>query len=179
MIFIYIILLFFLNSVLPVIYLKEEFNSLLFCCTLIKFEGTWAERWVHSELKPETERGIFSLESPKKVVNKEKAKGLKTMNDSKFYQISLDIGKTVTNFNKTLILSYTVITEHEHRCGGTYLKVCIKLNYDVKIECSFYLKGWIKKILVKILHLLLCLDLMFVEDLKIKCNLSYKEMGKF
>jgi calreticulin len=46
------------------------------------------------------------------------------MHDSKFYHISADIGKTISNENQTLIFSYTACnTQSNLKCAGSYIKL--------------------------------------------------------
>jgi hypothetical protein len=51
------------------------------------------------------------------------------MNDSKFYQISTDLGKTISFENKSFILAYTIIQEREHECGGSIISLLFILIF--------------------------------------------------
>jgi hypothetical protein len=106
-------LLFFLESDFCKVYFKEEFDGLnlfsLFTFRIMK--GDWKKRWVISEAAAEDKRGNFSIESPKRSINRDKARGLKLIGNNKYHQISADIGKTVNFENKTLIFSFSFIQE--------------------------------------------------------------------
>jgi hypothetical protein len=124
MIVVILVILFFLQTSSPEVYFKEEFNGFIIIIFNYIFEGNWKERWVFSQNKDESERGNFSIEAPKKCTNKERAKGLRTMDDKKYYQISADIGKTISKQKKKpLIFSFTVYIQEKHECAGTYIKV--------------------------------------------------------
>ena len=110
------------------IYFKEEFDSLLSPLNRIlticsMFTEDWQKRWVVSTSTPEWKRGRWVLDHPPKYYNKEKAMGLKTLDDNKYYQITADMGKTFSSAGKTLILSYNVFYPYRPRCSGAYIKL--------------------------------------------------------
>ena len=68
--------------------------------------------------------GHFVHEAPIKCMNREKSKGLKTNTSRAYYQISADLGETITTYNSTLILSYIVKNEQDEvAMGGAFVKL--------------------------------------------------------
>jgi calreticulin len=63
------------------------------------------------------------LDAPHQYHNKEKAKGLKTLDNNKYYLLTADMGKSFSNENKTLIISYTVLYPQRPDCAGAYIKI--------------------------------------------------------
>ncbi|KAK2962182.1 putative Calnexin like protein [Blattamonas nauphoetae] len=100
-----------LPEVHSTIYFKEEFDR------------DWASRWVESTALKDWQRGAWKWDAPKKYHNKEKARGIRTVGDNRYYQLTADLGKTYSSVNKTLILSYTVKNEQTFDCAGTYIKL--------------------------------------------------------
>lgn len=56
-------------------------------------------------------------------MNRDKSKGLKTMTEKADYQISADLGQTISTYNSTLIVSYIVKHEQDGVIGGAYIKL--------------------------------------------------------
>jgi calreticulin len=99
--------LFFAFSIATV-YFSEDFG-----------EG-WDQRWVASQWKDSSERGV--LKQVKGEHGDGKDTGVQTSEDARFYTYSAKIPKTFSNKGKTLIFQYTVKHEQNLDCGGSYLK---------------------------------------------------------
>ena len=93
------------------IYLQEDFS------------GDWESRWVVSDWKKDTnEAGKWEVTAGKFFADEEKSKGLKTMEDAKFYAISTKF-PAFSNKDKTMVFQYVVKHEQNIDCGGAYLKL--------------------------------------------------------
>jgi hypothetical protein len=86
---------------------------------------TWRSRWVESTFhEDDGKKGKWGWEAPKKTYDPERGKGIKTTQDSMYYHMTADIGKTISTENQTLILSYTVCnTQSPIKCVGQYIKL--------------------------------------------------------
>merc|ERR1711966_97791 len=87
------------------------------------FTDGWEDRWVKSKFKSGDE-GPWEL-SAGKFYGDEDNKGLKTMTDYRWYDISSKT-KDFNNKGKTLVLQYTVKHEQNLDCGGGYIKLAPK-----------------------------------------------------
>lgn len=88
------------------------------------FPAGWESRWVVSKAKDaEGTSGKWGYEAGKFYGNAEAQKGIKTTQDARFYAISADMGKSFSNKDKNLIVSFTVKHEQNIDCGGGYLKI--------------------------------------------------------
>ncbi|KAH7826614.1 putative calreticulin [Monocercomonoides exilis] len=83
----------------------------------------WKDRWVLAVNKTKHYKGEWAIEAPKKCQNRERSKGMKTITDDGYYQISADIGRTISTYNKTFIFSYMVKNEQDIQVGGSYVKI--------------------------------------------------------
>ncbi|KAL8568873.1 hypothetical protein ACOMHN_061449 [Nucella lapillus] len=93
----------------PTIYFKEEFDD------------TWKERWVQSTHWGPMQ-GSFDISAGKHFGDPVRDQGLQTMDNSKFYGISVKFDK-FSNERKILVIQFTVKNEQFIECGGMYLKV--------------------------------------------------------
>jgi len=91
------------------VYFKDKFDSL--------------DGWVVSDWKQDTsEAGKMEL-SAGQFTHDVNDKGLKTMEDAKFYAISKKMDKVFDNKDKTLVLQVSVKHEQKIDCGGGYIKL--------------------------------------------------------
>jgi len=96
---------------LSTVYLKEDFS------------GDWESRWVVSDWKQDTsEAGKWEVSAGKFYADEEGSKGLRTMEDAKFYAISTKF-PAFSNKGKTLVIQYVVKHEQGIDCGGGYMKL--------------------------------------------------------
>ncbi|KAK2961268.1 putative Calnexin like protein [Blattamonas nauphoetae] len=94
------------------IYFSEEFH-----------EG-WRSRWVQSQSHiADGEFGKIGWHPGKFYGHFEENMGMVLLNDKSRYDISADIGETISNKNSDLIISYTVKFEQGIDCGGGYIKI--------------------------------------------------------
>jgi len=92
-------------------YFKEEFGA------------GWADRWVvSSDWKSDAEMGMWK-HTAGKFYNDESDKGIQTGDDARFYGLSADMGSSVNNEGKDLIVQFTVKHEQDIDCGGAYIKL--------------------------------------------------------
>ncbi|GJJ68344.1 hypothetical protein EMPS_00690 [Entomortierella parvispora] len=99
-------------------YLEETFS-----------DSDWEDRWTTSNSRDDL--GQFELSSGSWYANKEHAKGLKTSQDHRFYQISTPFSTVADNSKEDLIVQYTVKQEVNQECGGSYVKL-LPEGYDGK-----------------------------------------------
>jgi len=89
-----------------------------------KFDDKWTERWTPSSWKKsDGTAGEFTLTSGKWHGDAEADKGIQTGPDARFYSISADMGKTVSNEGKSLVLQFSAKHEQKLDCGGGYIKL--------------------------------------------------------
>jgi calreticulin len=107
------------------------------------FSGDWQKRWVESyPKKAEGAQGTWGVSAGKYFGNEEAEKGLKTMDDARFYDISAKFPE-FSNKGKKLILQYSVKHEQNIDCGGGYIKVLpagidqANFNADTKYNIMF------------------------------------------
>lgn len=94
------------------VYFKEDFTA-----------PHWEKRWVISEWKKDTnEAGTWSLSAGKYFGEESKEKGLKTIEDARFYDISA-AHEDFSNKGKKLIIQFSVKHEQTIDCGGGYIKL--------------------------------------------------------
>lgn len=91
------------------VYFEEDFN-----------EG-WEDRWVISTNKGE-QAGSFGVTAGDFYGNAELDKGLKTLDDARFYQISAGF-PSFSNKDKSLVIQYSAKHEQNIDCGGGYVKL--------------------------------------------------------
>ncbi|NWI24243.1 CALR protein, partial [Sula dactylatra] len=80
----------------------------------------WTRRWVESKHKPDY--GRFVLTAGKFYGDSEKDKGIQTSQDARFYAISSRF-EPFSNWDKTLVVQFTVKHEQNIDCGGGYVKL--------------------------------------------------------
>eukprot|EP00227_Mantoniella_beaufortii_P014962 CAMPEP_0197591348 /NCGR_PEP_ID=MMETSP1326-20131121/13019_1 /TAXON_ID=1155430 /ORGANISM="Genus nov. species nov., Strain RCC2288" /LENGTH=482 /DNA_ID=CAMNT_0043156753 /DNA_START=43 /DNA_END=1493 /DNA_ORIENTATION=+ len=89
-----------------------------------KFDDTWASRWTPSDWKKaDGTAGEFTHTAGKWYGDAEADKGLQTGPDARFYSISADMGKTISNEGKSLVLQFSAKHEQKMDCGGGYIKL--------------------------------------------------------
>eukprot|EP00771_Trimastix_marina_P003846 gnl/Trimastix_PCT/555.p2 GENE.gnl/Trimastix_PCT/555~~gnl/Trimastix_PCT/555.p2 ORF type:complete len:412 (+),score=185.32 gnl/Trimastix_PCT/555:53-1288(+) len=95
-----------------------------------EFDQGWESRWVKSTLKEdEGTQGKWGWEAGKFYGDAEAQKGIKTMEDARFYGISADMGEEFTNEGKDLVLQFSAKHEQNLDCGGGYIKI-LKAGLD-------------------------------------------------
>jgi len=93
------------------VYFKEDFS------------GDWEKQWVVSDWKKtEGEAGAWAVTEGQFYGDAEADKGLKTMDDARFYAISASFDE-FSNAEKPLVVQYSVKHEQNIDCGGAYLKL--------------------------------------------------------
>ena len=127
-----------------------ELSILSFCVqtlssSLYLFSDGWEDRWVIANNSEKT-LGNLTVEAPKKCMNRERSKSLKTTTESSYYAISADIGRTISTVNKTFIFAYMVKCEQEDlRVGGAYLKLFSENIDQTRLNGStpyYFMFGW-------------------------------------
>jgi len=94
------------------VYLREDFS-----------DPNWESRWVVSDWKRDKgEAGDWSLSAGKYFTDESKERGLKTLQDARFYDISTK-HEDFSNKGKTLIIQLSVKHEQNIDCGGGYVKL--------------------------------------------------------
>lgn len=89
-----------------------------------KFDDKWTERWTKSDWKvSEGTAGEFTHTAGKWYGDAEADKGIQTGPDARFYSISADMGKTISNEGKTLVVQFSAKHEQKLDCGGGYIKL--------------------------------------------------------
>ncbi|CAG8619859.1 3411_t:CDS:2, partial [Acaulospora colombiana] len=91
------------------IYLKETFS-----------DDEWAKRWTQSEHRDDL--GKFEVSAGLFYADEKESRGLKTMQDAKFYAISTKLDKVLDNTEKDLVVQFSVKHEQNIDCGGGYVK---------------------------------------------------------
>jgi len=93
------------------VYFKEEFGA------------GWEDRWVVSDWKKdEGTAGSWDVTAGKWYGDAEADKGLKTMDDARFYAISAGFDE-FSNEGKPLVIQFSVKHEQNIDCGGGYMKI--------------------------------------------------------
>mmetsp|Transcript_7602 Transcript_7602/g.20771 ORF Transcript_7602/g.20771 Transcript_7602/m.20771 type:complete len:402 (-) Transcript_7602:561-1766(-) len=93
------------------VFLKEDFS------------GDWEKRWVVSDWKKdEGTAGTWSVTAGEFYGDAEADKGLKTMEDARFYAISTAFDE-FSNADKPLVVQFSVKHEQDIDCGGGYIKL--------------------------------------------------------
>jgi len=89
----------------------------------------WTDRWVVSKNKG-SDAGKLGISAGEFYGNEEEQKGLKTLEDYRFYQFSAKYPE-FSNRGKTLVVQFSVKHEQKIDCGGGYLKLLPKgLNQE-------------------------------------------------
>jgi calreticulin len=95
------------------VYFKETFE-----------DDSWEKRWVPSKSKEsEGTQGKWEVSHGKHYNDAAKDKGLRTTQDARFYQISVELDKPFSNEGKDLVVQYSVKHEQRIDCGGAYIKL--------------------------------------------------------
>jgi len=90
-------------------------------------DSNWEKRWVISEKKPASERGLITLSAGKHFTDEVKERGLKTSEDARFYHLSTEFPE-FNNKGKTLVLQYSLKQDQRIDCGGGYVKLHPAIN---------------------------------------------------
>jgi calreticulin len=86
-------------------------------------DSNWESRWVVSDWKKDKgEAGEWALSAGKYFTDESKERGLKTLQDARFYDIST-AHEEFSNRGKTLIIQFSVKHEQTIDCGGGYVKL--------------------------------------------------------
>eukprot|EP01084_Bolivina_argentea_P062696 114660_1 len=85
------------------------------------FGDDWESRWTASETK--SDYGKWQLSAGKYFGDEKESRGLQTSQDAKFYAISANLDKPVSNEAKSLVVQFEVKHEQNIDCGGGYLKI--------------------------------------------------------
>jgi len=94
------------------VYFREDFSN-----------PNWESRWVVSDWKRDKgEAGDWGLSAGKYFTDETKERGLKTLQDARFYDISSK-HETFSNKGKTFIVQLSVKHEQNIDCGGGYVKL--------------------------------------------------------
>jgi hypothetical protein len=84
----------------------------------------WKQRWVESDAhRADGMRGRLGWDAGTYFGNWDIQVGMKTLDPKKFYHVTADIGKSINNRGKLLIISYTAKLEMNPNCTGAYLKI--------------------------------------------------------
>jgi calreticulin len=95
------------------VYFKDDFS-----------DSNWESRWVVSDWKKDKgEAGDWGLSAGKYFTDETKERGLKTLTDARFYDISTAFKEEFSNKGKTLIIQFSVKHEQNIDCGGGYVKL--------------------------------------------------------
>jgi len=84
----------------------------------------WKSRWVVSKNKGAA-AGRLIVYAGEFFGNEEEEKGLKTVDDYRFYQVSTEFPE-FSNRDKILVIQYAVKNEQKLDCGGSYIKILPK-----------------------------------------------------
>jgi calreticulin len=85
-------------------------------------DANWESRWVYSTKRPAGERGEVGLSAGKYFEDEVKERGLKTLEDARFYTLSAEFPE-FSNKGKTLVFQYSLKQDQRIDCGGGYLKL--------------------------------------------------------
>jgi len=86
-------------------------------------DPNWESRWVVSDWKKDNgESGEWGLSAGKYFTDETKERGLKTLQDARFYDISA-VHEEFSNKGKTLVIQLSVKHEQNIDCGGGYVKL--------------------------------------------------------
>jgi len=94
------------------VYFRDDFSN-----------ANWESRWVVSDWKRDKgEAGDWGLSAGKYFTDESKERGLKTLQDARFYDISSK-HEDFSNKGKTFIIQFSVKHEQSIDCGGGYVKL--------------------------------------------------------
>lgn len=95
-----------------------------------QFDRDWETRWQKTEAKVE-QQGTFEWTKGKWPLENDKAYGIQTTTDAKFYEISCRLPTPITTGGQPLVFQYSLRFENDIECGGGYLKL---IGTDYKSE---------------------------------------------
>lgn len=88
------------------------------------FDASWADRWVVSDWKKaDGQAGDFELSAGTFYGDAEADKGLRTVQDARFYDISAPITTPFSNEGKDFVVQFSVKHAQKIDCGGGYIKI--------------------------------------------------------
>jgi len=85
-------------------------------------DSNWEKRWVVSEKRPASERGLITLSAGKYFTDEVQERGLKTSEDARFYHLTTEFPE-FNNKGKTIVLQYSLKQDQRIDCGGGYVKL--------------------------------------------------------
>ena len=107
-------LFFFVSSSFSTVYFEEEFDD------------DWDQRWVYSRHRPvqgSTIQGVFQLSTGNYYANANIQRGLQTVTDMGYYQITSKLKKPFNTSGKDFVLQFTIRFEGGYDCSGGYVKI--------------------------------------------------------
>jgi calreticulin len=126
---------FFLSFSLAFVYLEEKFD-----------DDDWEQNWVFSRHRPvrgDSRTGSFRLTSGAYYGNQAVQRGIQTMDEAAWYQVTSKFKKPFNTTGKDFVFQYTVRFENGYDCSGGYLKILnssavpLKFNSDSPYEIMF------------------------------------------
>lgn len=104
------------------VYFREDFS-----------DPNWESRWIVSQKRPAAEVGKVGLSAGKYFTDEAKERGLKTLEDARFYTLSTSF-EEFSNKGKTLVFQFSLKQDQNIDCGGGYVKLhpagLDQANYD-------------------------------------------------
>lgn len=100
------------------IWFKEDFN-----------DDSWRDRWVISDMGGGKAIGKLNHTAGSYYGNI-RDKGMKTAENNRFYALSAEFEEPFTNRNSDLIIQMSAKNEHDMLCGGMYIKLFGKDQFD-------------------------------------------------
>lgn len=102
-----------------------------------ELDDDWEQRWVYSKHRPSKGDGImgqFQLTAGNYYANAEIQRGLQTVSESGYYQITSKFKKPFNTSGKTFVVQYTVKFEDGYECSGAYIKLLGKNEKPLKFN---------------------------------------------
>lgn len=105
--------------------------SFLFLIATVYFEDNfndddWEQHWVYSRHRPtkgQGKMGTFRLSSGAYYGNQRAQRGIQTVDDGAYYQITSKFKQPFNTSGKDFILQYTIRFENGYECSGGYIKL--------------------------------------------------------
>lgn len=97
------------------VYFEENFDN-----------DDWEQNWVYSRYKPtkgDAVRGTFRVTSGAYYGNQRAQRGLQTLDESAWYQITSKFKQPFNSSGKDFVFQFTVRFENGYECSGGYLKL--------------------------------------------------------
>lgn len=114
------------------VYFEENFDN-----------DDWEQNWVYSRYRPtkgDSIKGTFRLTSGAYYGNQRAQRGLQTMDEAAWYQLTSRFKKPMNSTGKNLVFQFTVRFENGYECSGGYLKLLNSSTLPLKFsENSPYL----------------------------------------